>query len=203
VATASPCFASLVDADPKGTILAEAPLIDVPGRNHMDQCGPGELLAARVAACAQLRALPLDDDGRVVSLRPIRHYRTHFAAIRIIELTDPYTLAWDHNDVRALFSIAVNPKGATAEQAKARIDIPADFPPYAAQRMIDLLLAPIRLDLFSVAIAAAEQMTESTPPPSLAKAIERARRILASSHGRDFAHEEMLDRLDELLAQEG
>lgn len=168
----------------------------------MEQCGPGELLAARVAACAQLRVLPLDDDGRVVSLRPVRHYRSHFAAMRIIELTDPYTLAWDHNDVRALFSIAVNPKGATAVQAKARIDIPAGFPPYAAQRMIDLLLAPVRLDLYKVAIAAAEQLTDSTPSPSLAKAIERARRILAPSQGRDFAHDEALDRLEAFPTQE-
>ncbi len=202
VATAESCFASLEDADPKGTLLADAALIDVPGRDHLDGCGPGELLAARVAACARLRVLPVDDDGRMVSLRQVRHYRSHFAAMRIIELTDPYELAWDHHDVRALFSIATNPKGATPEQSTARINIPTGFPPYAAQRLIDLLVAPVRLDLLAVAVGAAEQLTDETPPPSLAKAVERAKRILALAQGRDFAHNEALDRLDSLFAKE-
>ena len=58
--------------------LAEAPLIDLPGRDHLDHCGPDELLSARVAAAAQLRVLPLDDNGRTVSLQSVRRYRRHF-----------------------------------------------------------------------------------------------------------------------------
>ena len=121
--------------------------------------------------------------------------------MRIIEMTDTYELPWDRHDVEVLFSIALNPKGASPEQAHNRIEVPDGFPPYAAQRLIDLLVAPVRLDLHLVAIGAAEQLGGSPLPLPLEKLAERARRIMAGRSRRDFAHVEALQRLHSLLTE--
>jgi len=199
---AATCFASLESSDPHATLLAEAPLIDLPGRGHLDRAGPAELLSARVAAAAELREIPLHDDGRRVSLFPVRTYRRHLAALRILEVTDPLELPWDHNDVRALFSIALNPKGATAEQAQYQFDIPPGFPPFAAQQLITRLVSPVRLDLHTVAIQAAERLGAELPE-SVTRLMERARTQIVSQSTHAFNRDELVERLDRLLTEVG
>jgi hypothetical protein len=192
----------LESADPRAALLAESPLIDLPGREHLDKCGPAELLSARVAAAAELREIPLRDDGRRVSLLPLRKYRRHLAALRILEITDPLELPWDRHDVRALFSIALNPKGASAEQAQHQFDIPTGFPHYAAQQIISRLVAPVRLDLHAVAIGAVEQLRADLGQDGR-KIAARARDQIRLHPGHAYQRDELLARISDVLAPRG
>lgn len=197
--SAARCFAALESADPHATNLADSPLIDLPGRQHLDSCGPAELLSARVAAAAEMREIPLDDDGRQVSLQPLRKYRRHLAALRILELTDPLELPWDRHDVRALFSIALTPKGASDEQARHRFAVPPGFPDYAAHVLITRLVARVRLDLHSVAVGALEQHGPDVGL-DVRRLMVRARDQIQAHSGHAFPRDELLGRITALLA---
>ena len=197
---AAPLFAAMLEDDPDGLRLAEHPLADLPAAEQLAKASSEDVLAIAVAAQGHLRRIPLNDTFRALSLKPPRAYGVLFASIRILEVSSVAGLPFDLEDTKLLCAISLN--AVKVEGAgDATIRHGDEWPKFAAQMIKGRLLATERLDLFDMAVSAAEILDGGLYDGDLASQIVRMGQRLRRVKSPTYEVGEMHTRIQRLLAK--
>jgi len=146
--------------------MAEHPLAEHPAADELAKASSEEDISIAVAAAGYLRKLPLNDTFRSLALKEPRAYRTHFASMRIVEVSTEAGLPFDLDDTKLLCAIALNAAKVEAGGASTIERGPA-WPDHIALMITGRLLAAERLDRFDMALGARETnepLAERTDP---------------------------------------
>ena len=197
-AVAQPLFDAMLQEDPQGLKLAESPLAELPAADRLAQASSNEVISVAVASAGHLRRIPIEDSLRTVALRPIRTYRIHFAAIRVLEVCIEARLPFGLEDTKLLCSIALNAPRRD-DSRDVTIHHGPDWPDFAARMFTTRLLFPERLDLLDVALGAAEQLDGGLYDGELASMIVRTGQRLARVKRATYEVGEMAARAARLL----
>ena len=197
---AAPLFSAVLQDDPDGLLLAEHPLAELRAADHLADASSEDVLAVAVASAGHLRRFPLNDTFRELSLKPPRAYRVLFASIRVLEVASEARLAFDLRDTKLLCAIALN--AAKVEGAgEATIHYGDIWPEFAAQMITGRLLAPERLDLFDIALTAAEVLDGGLYDGPLASRVVRMGERLLRIPSPTYEVGEMHMRIRRILAK--
>ena len=197
-ARASAIFVAMLADDPNGLTLAERPLSELPAADSLARASSDELISTVIASAGYLRKIPLSDGFRSISLREPRSYRRHFAAIRVLELAAQAGFRFDLEATKLLCAIALN--AALVEGVTdVAIRRGPTWPDFAARMITSRIVTPERLDLFDVAISAAESLDGGLYDGALASQVVRTGERLQNVDNPTYEVGEMYGRVQRVL----